>query len=199
MCGWVPYSYVLLLDLVLWATMTEEMILWERDSGLFPTYITDDIKNMAYVENNDGSVCFKAMYSQDSVDQTLNFAGGALAQHVATTIIGEVDWQKAQDNAQKCKREGTTRRNCIMRIKKKMTAGRLVLDGGSQHLDQNVLDYVQRRRLELKTVELTKKLTNFYMLKASLSLVAASSPNHVYLISIGWENNAIASLRPTAL
>ena len=108
LCGWVPYSYVLLLDPVLCATMTKEMILWERESSLFPTYIIDSIKNMAYVENNNGTVCFKAIHSDDTLSQTLNFAGGALAQHVATTIICEVDKQKAQGNAQKQKREGTT-------------------------------------------------------------------------------------------
>ena len=58
---------------------------------------------------------------------------------------------------QQRKREGLSRRDRIMRIKKKLTAGKLVLDGGSHSLDCNVLDFVRRKRVETETVALAKR------------------------------------------
>ena len=157
LCGWVPFTYVLLLDPVLRATMTEEMIQWEQESGIFPSHILEASKQMSYVEDSNGRVFLKSMKQCDVDGKPLNFSGGAMAQHVATTIISEFDRQKAREVLQQRKREGLSRRDRIMRIKKKLTAGKLVLDGGSHSLDRNVLDFVRRKRVETETVALAKR------------------------------------------
>ena len=45
-----------------------------------------------------------------------------------------------------------------MKIKKKMTAGKIVLDGGSHHLDRNVLEHVQRKRQEQENSICSKQM-----------------------------------------
>ena len=149
-CGWGPYNYILLLNPELRATMTEEMIQWVKDCGLFPSSVLEMMKHCCYVKNENGDIVLRSIKTVDSNHNTLNFEGGALAQHVSNTIISEVDCQNACEQVQKRKLEGNTLCARIMKIHKKMTAGRLVLDGQSHHLDRNVLDHVNRKRCELE-------------------------------------------------
>ena len=72
-----------------------------------------------------------------------------MAQYVANTIMAEIDRQDARERNQNNKTIGKTRRERIMAITKKLTAGKLVLDGRSYHLDQNVLDQVKRKQEEI--------------------------------------------------
>ena len=99
----------------------------------------------------------KLMALDENSSATLNFTGGALAQHVANTVVGECDRQNARQRLLKRKSEGDTCRDRIMRIKKKLTAGKLVLDGGSHHLDRNVLDHVQQKRQEMEAETIAKR------------------------------------------
>ena len=155
--GWFPFNLMLLLDPNLRATLTEDLIKWERECNLFPSAVLDETKSLAYAEDEDGNVVLKSFTLHgDDAGASLNFGGGALAQHVANTVINECDKQRARERVLKRKLEGNTRRDRILKIKKKMTAGKLVLDGGSHHLDRNVLEHVQRKRHELEAME-TKK------------------------------------------
>ena len=137
----------LLFNPIIRATMTQEMIAWEKESGLFPSWIINENKNKCYVES-DGKVMLKAIKDVDASLKTLNFDRGSMAKYVADTVLCEVDRQKSRERSQKRKREGETRKNRILKIQKKLTAGKLVLDGGSHHLDENVLAHVERRRKE---------------------------------------------------
>ena len=154
--GWGPFNFNLLLHPTIRATMTEEMILWERESGLFPKNVLAEAMDFCYVEEEFGKVSLKSIKNVSRNDKGLNFNGGALAQHVANTVISEVDRQKARERNQKRKLEGTSKRERIMKIRKKLTAGKLVLEGRSHHLDQTVLEHVQRKRKEAEE-ELYKK------------------------------------------
>ena len=155
--GWFPFNLVLLLDPNLRDTLTDDLIRWELESGLFPTAVLDECKDMMYVEDENGDVMFKSMVASGVGSESLNFGGGVLAQHVANTVISECDKQAARERVLKRKTEGISRRERIMKIKKKMTAGKLVLEGGSHHLDKNVLEHVQRKRQELEDVALEKR------------------------------------------
>ena len=100
-----------------------------------------------YVEEECGkNVRFKAVPFNDNDLNILNFKKGHMALHVADTILSEVDRQKSRERVQKREREGDTRRNRILKIQKKLTAGKLVLNGRSYHLDHTVLEHVERRR-----------------------------------------------------
>lgn len=72
------------------------------------------------------------------------------------TIICEVDKQEARERVQKRKKLGGSKRDKILKISKKLTAGKLVIDGQSYHLDENVLEQVQRRKKQIETKEKNK-------------------------------------------
>ena len=116
--GYHPFTLALLLDPILRATMTQEMIEWERDSGLFPLWAIEE-KSVVQLVENDGVIFLKSLSVANDQLKNLNFDRGAMAQHVADTILGEVDRQKSREWVQKRKREGDTRRNRILKIKKK--------------------------------------------------------------------------------
>ena len=155
--GWYPYNFSLLLHPVLRATMTEDMIRWERDSGLFPTKYVEEGMNLCYVEEEFGKVSLKTVSHSQLKSTSMNFDGGAMAQHVANSVIGEVDKQKARELITKRKREGDVKRSRIMKIRKRLTAGKLVLEGGSHHLDVDVLDHVRRRRQEVEDAAISRQ------------------------------------------
>ena len=71
-------------------------------------------------------------------------------QYVTNTIIGEIDCQKARDRILKNKSKAKTKRDRILAIKKKMTAGKLVLEGRSFHLGKTVLEHAEYRNNQLK-------------------------------------------------
>ena len=154
--GWYPYTMNLLLDPILRATMTEEMIQWEISSGLFPSSVTESSRSLFYDEDKKGNISLtsKVKINYSDTSHNLNFSKGPLAAYVCDTIVSEVDRQTARERLQKCKEEGETKRERIMKIQKKLTAGKLVLDGRSYHLDRTVLEQVERRH---KAIEKTQK------------------------------------------
>ena len=50
--GWYPYTCILLLHYILRATMTEEMIKWEKSSGFFGDLLLKRLHNLEYLELN---------------------------------------------------------------------------------------------------------------------------------------------------
>ena len=76
---------------------------------------------------------------------------------MSDTILSEVDRQKAHERVQKRKTEGDTKHNRILKIQKKLTTGKLVLDGRSHHLDYTMLEHVQCHTLEREQEEHNKK------------------------------------------
>ena len=78
----------------------------------------------------------------------MNFSSGAVARHVSSTIMTEVDQQEAREQNLQLREEGTTARERINAINRRMTAGRLTIEGRHYHLDQNVLDHVRRRQAQ---------------------------------------------------
>ena len=59
----------------------------------------------------------------------------------------ELDRQQARERNQRLREEGTTARQRIMSIMKRLTAGKLTTEGRHYHLDHNVLEFVRRREL----------------------------------------------------
>ena len=157
--GWDPYNFMLLLNPVICATMTKDMLKWERECGLFPMETKGFLHHLSYFESN-GKISLMAIREEDLALSNINFDGGAIAQHVASHIMSEIDRQHARARNQLKKEEGTTLREQILAIAKKMTAGKLVIEGRSHHLDKNVLEHVRKRRREqdLKKVEKKRKL-----------------------------------------
>ena len=154
--GWDPYTMSLLLEPELRATMTQEMIDWERESNMFPSSVIEQHTDMYYVEE-DGRAYLTSIHNHQNDKSEFNFDKGAMAQFVADTVLGAVDRQKSRDRVQKRKSEGETRRNRILKIQKKLTAGKLVLDGRSHHLDHTVLDHVRRKTLEREEEAINKR------------------------------------------
>ena len=65
--------------------------------------------------------------------------------------MAENDRQKARERNQNLKKEGKSKRERILDITKKMTAGKLVIEGGSFALDDDVL--MQGETREMKALE----------------------------------------------
>ena len=153
--GWYPYTRKLLLDPQIRATITEELLQWEKDSGLFGDNLLQQLHNVAYTELENGIElrCNKAV----SVDTNLNFKGGNTARYVSTTIMSEVDRQAAREEIQKYKDEGMTLKECLDKINRTLTSGKMTLNVRKYHLDFNIHDHVKHINDEKKVVELAKK------------------------------------------
>ena len=95
----------------------------------------------------------------------LSFTGGSMVEFVASTIISEVDKQKARVRILDQKKKAKSQRDRILSIAKKMTAGKLVLEGRSFHLNEHVLEQAQRRQDEKlqKINEKKKKADLIYL------------------------------------
>ena len=78
----------------------------------------------------------------------MNFKNGAIAKHVANTIISECDRQAARERIKRLKTEGQSTRDRILAITKKMTAVKLVLEGGLFILDDAVYEQGERKKKE---------------------------------------------------
>ena len=136
--GWYPYNRNLLLNPVIRATMTEEMIRKEKEDGLYPyERLPFDIQN---------NRC-----------EDLNFNGGGMAVHCATVIMSEVDRQKAREINMKRKSNGDNMKEKLTLVKKKLTAGSLVSVCRKHHLDGDVFDYVKKQNEMKNEVEYNRK------------------------------------------
>ena len=79
-----------------------------------------------------------------------------MSAYVADAIIGEVDKQSARDRILKRKVTAKSERDRILSIAKKMTAGKLVLEGRTFRLNETVLQQVKQRQAE-RMAEFTTK------------------------------------------
>ena len=148
-CGFNPLNRNLLLNDMIRATMTTAMMEEERKKGLYP------YERVPITSTNTGSLL--RPHQQSSNRSSLNFSSGGMAQYVANTIIGEVEKQAARDRILARKTAAKSERDRIMSITKKMTAGKLVLEGRCFHLNRNVLDQSEKRH-KTKQAEIESKV-----------------------------------------
>ena len=75
----------LLLEPKLRVAMTQKMIDWERESGLFSLHVVEQNEDMYYVEQ-DEHACLTSIHNHQSDKSTFSFEKGAMAQFVAGTV-----------------------------------------------------------------------------------------------------------------
>ena len=128
----------ILLHPTIRATMTDTMLKREEERGLYP-------KKIMVLVNNCVNQPHDLDIHQQVNNNQLNFNNGGMAQYVANSIIGEVDKQEARDRILSSKTAAKSTRDRIMSITKKMTAGKLLLEGRSFTLDKNALEQAEER------------------------------------------------------
>ena len=147
----------LLLETVVRATVTEDMLKWERDCGLFSeSQINKYHSNLHYSTDENGAVTIQNC-SNTTLDygKDLNF-NHVTAQYVVNTIISEADRQEARERIQKAKTEGCTLRDRLRSINKKLTAGKMVLDLRKYHFDDHILNCVKKSVETKKDIDASK-------------------------------------------
>ena len=149
--GWNPKNRNLLLHKVICATMTSQMLLEEKRRGLYP-YVRLPLDTS--LVHNTYQVQYQSQPSTDS--NQLSFSKGGIAQYVANSIIGEVDKQHARDWILQTKTAAKTERERILAIKKKMTAGKLILEGRTFVLNKKVLEQAEQHHTEKLSIESKK-------------------------------------------
>ena len=156
--GWHPYNKVLLLDTTLRVKMAEAMIRKERRSGLFPLIRLPELFSIQYVMNQ-GDVFMNMNVQREQRDsQTrLNFDAGITARYVSNAIMTEVDRQQARERNQRNRQAGTTARERLQTITRRLTAGRLTTEGRHYHLNSDVLEHIQRQDNEAEAIEREKR------------------------------------------
>ena len=142
--GWFPLNRILLYNPIILATMTETMIQAEVKQNIFPSHIINNLLQRIYSIDNKNNINFDIQH--DKTKEKLNFNGGAIARHVADLIMAECDRENARERNKRLKAEGKGKTERIMSITKKMTAGKLVVECGSFHLDKDVLNQAQSRQ-----------------------------------------------------
>ena len=140
--GWMPYNRVLLLNELLQATITEEMIVYEKKSNLFGPLLIKKYHKMHYAAI-DGNVNMIKSTVQSFGDKSLNFQDGKTAQYVSTTILTESDCQVARQRSQKLKEEGSTLKHRISNLKNKITSTKMTIKLRQYGLKQNIRDHVR--------------------------------------------------------
>ena len=149
--GWNPLNKTLLIHSIILATITESCINFERERKIFPTQVLEPLTMSVYMEIN-ANVTFTV--NNNDGNHHFNFNGGPIASHVANSIMAETDREEARKRNKSLKAEGRSVAEQVALITKKMTAGKLVLDGGTFHLDENVLQQAERRQLKLLEKEM---------------------------------------------
>ena len=143
--GWNPLNKMLLIHPIILATITESRIKFELQRNIFPSKILQELDSYVYTVTN-GQVKFTV---QDDANPTpFNFKGGCIATHVANTIIAETDREEARERNQRLKSEGKSIAERVASITKCMTAGKLVVEAGSFHLNEDVLQQAELRLLQ---------------------------------------------------
>ena len=129
----------------------------------------------------------------------LSFTGGSMVEFVASTIISEVDKQKARVRILDQKKKAKSQRDRILSIAKKMTAGKLVLEGRSFHLNEHVLEQAQRRQDEkLQKINEKKKKADLIYLELCDKADKAYARNSNCDDVSKWKNSKdiLAVIRP---
>ena len=158
--GWNPLNRNLLLHEMIRATMTTLMVEVERKRGLYPQLRLplSDINTPTSSHPSTNYDQLSDLRNEISSNETrLNFSSGGMAQYVANTIIGEVDKQNARDRILARKTAAKSERDRILSITKKMSAGKLVLEGRCFQLNEHVLEQAERRHKSIQE-EIRNKL-----------------------------------------
>ena len=124
---------VLLLHPLIRASMTEQLIDWEKRSGLFGKKLMNKLHTLKCVER-DGTVTLQCDHEDND---ELNFDGGATSRYVACNVMAEVDGQNARERNMNLKVEGTLAIERLAMINKTITSGKLHLDVRQCKLDIN--------------------------------------------------------------
>ena len=95
--GWRPYNRNLLLHLIIQASMTEHMIKKERESLIFPHQRLAHLHRIQYEVRNGPMVEIKCIKTGYGDLDKMNLEGGATAQNVVSTLVTEVERQKARE------------------------------------------------------------------------------------------------------
>ena len=161
--------------------MTETMIKYEVERKIFPTRELDALLCAKYEESQNG-VVFKVQESRPTAAERLNFNSGGMAQHVANTIMAESDREVARERNKCLKAVGKSKSERVLAISKRMTAGKLVIDGGSFHLNKDVLDQAENREKKRDEAERdARRKEDFKYLchchLADLALIKNTSPD----------------------
>ena len=130
--------------------MTDDMLAWEKESGIFGKKLMEKLHAIKYTESN-GKVSIRCTCDDDV---KLNFGGGATSRYVVCTVMAEVDRQNAGELNMKRKVEGTTAIERLRTITKKITSGSLHLDARQSKLDCNLMNEVKRKHIESKQIDL---------------------------------------------
>jgi hypothetical protein len=144
--GWNPLNRYLLLDPTVRATLNEEQLTNERNSGMFPSHIIQASQVSSEATNQHGC----GNIPNVSEVKGLNFTDG-IAHYVSSVIMTETDRQKARATAYKRREEGASTREKILAVTQKMTAGKLVSQCRSHHLGKHVLEQAEERETSRKT------------------------------------------------
>ena len=169
--GWNPLNRNLLLDPTIRTTILKEQLAEEKESGLFPTRVTN--------QSSSSSTNQTEQYNIPSVSEVkgLNFNDG-LAHYVATVVMTENDRQSARATAFKRREDGVNLKERILNINQKMTAGKLVSQCRSHHLGMHVLEQAERRETErLTKVDDKYKRDEFLYIKSCIKADAAIQAN----------------------
>ena len=196
--GWYPFCRNLLLNYLLRATMTQEMLNWEKECGFFGKQLLTKLHNVEYSERN-GKVTLvcKSENSYDKVD--LNFNEGVTAQYVATTILTESDRQVARQQSQRMKEEGTTLKERLNKITRVLTAGKMTIEARNYGLSKTIRDHALDIDKSKKDGELAKKRrADLNYMKLCYRADKAREKNGIDSDIMKWKSKAdmLAHLKP---
>ena len=99
--GWRPFNRHLLLSPLIRASMTEDMMKWEKECGYFSEGMLETLHDVALKEV--GGIIKVRVRKNNWCPGQLNFSYGITAQHVSNTIMTSVDRQNARERLQKMK------------------------------------------------------------------------------------------------
>ena len=104
--GWNPLSRALLFDNTIRATITQDMLKWESECGLFSdVQLKKYQRDLFYSDDGNGMISVKSHKGLSNAKHNINL-DGLTAQYVTNTIISETDRQIARQRIQKLKTEG---------------------------------------------------------------------------------------------
>ena len=153
--GWGPYNRNLLLHSTIFASMTEEMVLNERNMHIFPHKHCANLLSIDYTDLGNGKVRMSHIQDNNGSISAINLNGGVTSQHVVSTIVTDYVGQIACEHSQKLKEEGKTVHQRLASIKKCLTFTSLTITGRHYHMDGNVLNHT----LQLKDDVFEKEQT----------------------------------------
>ena len=145
--GWYPYNRMLLLHPIIRATMTEEMIEKEKILDIFPVNRVPSLHMIQYEDSGNGKISIRCRTSEEVNTIPLNFSGGVTSKFVSSTIMSDLDRQRARERNQKKRDEGKTLKERLSSITKHMTSGLMTLKGRNYHLNKTVLEHAKDQKV----------------------------------------------------